>query len=175
MKKIALIAVAFVAFSCGDDENKELRDVTIAEIASVSPQYSTFTEALDVAGLTSTFEQPGNYTVFMPDNDAFAALLGTLGYDDLEDLEDNQPGLLAEVLKYHVVNGRVGSSSLSNNQVVTSLQGQTFKVLIEEVDDVTTVKLEDQNMSLSTVKAFDVNCTNGVIHPISAVILPASN
>jgi uncharacterized surface protein with fasciclin (FAS1) repeats len=172
IKKIALVTIAFVAFSCSEEEDKTLRPVSIAEIAKATPEYSTFVEALEVAGLTSTFENPGDYTVFMPKNSAFTSLLGTLGYADLQALEADQPGLLADVLKYHVVSGRVLSSSLSNNQVVTTLQGDTFKVLIEQVGQETFVSLEDQNMGVSLVNAFDVQCTNGVVHPIDSVILP---
>jgi len=175
--KIALVAVAFLAFSCSnsDSGNKSLGTVSIAKLAKSTPTLTSFAEALDVAGLTSTFENSGNMTVFAPSNDAIASLLSTLGEASLESLELHQPGVLAKVLKYHVVaDARVRSTQLTNGMTVSTLLGQSFTVNINTVLD--EVTLTDVNTTLSDgasyVTARDINCSNGLVHTIDAVLLP---
>ena len=186
MKKISLVALAFLAFSCSKAESeKSLKSVTIAEIATATPELSSFVNALDVAGLTETFKNEGNYTVFVPSNDAFANMLITLGYGSLEDLEAAKPGSLASVLKYHVLTSRVLSSSLTNDATVTTLNGQniTASVVVPDPinypnDNIISLVYPDPsnttaNLS-STITARDIRCSNGIIHTVDTVLLPLS-
>ncbi len=175
IKKIALVAVAFVAFSCSNNESeKSLGAVSIAEIAKSTPTLTSFAEALDVAGLTSTFESSGNMTVFAPSNDAIASLLSALGEPSLEELELHQPGVLAKVLKYHVVSdARVLSTELTNDMAVNTLLGQSFTVNINtELNEITLTDVNALTDGASYITARDIKCTNGLVHTIDSVLLP---
>ncbi len=186
MKKISLVAIAFLAFSCSTSESeKSLKSVTIVEVAKATPALTSFVDALDVAGLTATFESEGNNTVFLPDNDAFANMLISLGYGSFEDMETAKPGLLADILKYHVVTSRVLSSSLTNDATVTTLNGQniTASVVVPDPinypnDNIISLVYPDPsnttaNLS-STITARDIRCSNGIIHTVDTVLLPLS-
>jgi transforming growth factor-beta-induced protein len=172
MKKITLVALAFIVFSCStDEEQKSLKPVSIAEIAKATPELSTFVAALEITGLTETFEAQGDYTVFAPDNAAFTSLLTTLGYTQLSQVPVS---LLTSVLKYHVLNSRVLSSSLTDGQTAATLQGQNITINIDTVVNVTTVSITDANTTTSDseIGARDIKCTNGIIHRINKVLLP---
>jgi uncharacterized surface protein with fasciclin (FAS1) repeats len=176
IKKIALVAVAFLAFSCSTSEtgNKSLGTVSIATIAKSTPTLTSFSEALDVAGLTSTFETSGNMTVFAPSNEAIASLLSALGEPSLEQLELDQPGVLAKVLKYHVVaDSRVLSTELTDGMTVNTLLGQSFTVNINtELNEITLTDVNPLTDGASYVTARDIKCSNGLVHTIDSVLLP---
>ncbi len=166
-KSIAVVALVFAAVSCSEDAPKDYGTVSIAKIIEITPEFSSLKEALDITGLTPTFEDAGSYTLFAPNNDAFDAVLGGL---TVAEFNTANPGVLATVLKYHVVASKVLSGSLTDGQSVTTLQGQTFTINISaETGDVT---ITDANSGVAYIIAFDVDCTNGVIHPIDAVLLP---
>ena len=172
MKKITLVALAFIAFSCSSDiEEKNIKSVSIAEIAKITPELSTLVAALEITGLTETFEAQGDYTVFAPDNAAFTSLLTSLGYTQLSEVP---VPLLTDVLKYHVLSSRVLSSSLTDGQTAATLQGQNITINIDTVANVTTVSITDANTTTadSEIGARDIRCTNGIIHRINKVLLP---
>ncbi len=172
MKKITLVALAFIVFSCSTDEElKSLKPVSIAEIAKATPELSLFVQALTITGLADTFFQSGDYTVFAPDNAAFTSLLTSLGYTQLSQVP---VPLLTDVLKYHVLSSRVLSSSLTDGQTAATLQGQNITINIDTVANVTTVSITDENddTSDSEIGARDIKCTNGIIHRIDTVLLP---
>ncbi len=128
---------------------------TIAEIVGSDENFSTLATALDAAGLTGTLDGPGPFTVFAPNNDAFAALPPGLLDDLLAD-----PDYLAQVLLYHVLGGRTRSTDLSEGRVITA-QGAAADIMLSpaRIDgvDITTT---------------DIEADNGVIHVINAVLLP---
>jgi uncharacterized surface protein with fasciclin (FAS1) repeats len=184
MKKIALVAIAFLAFSCSKDEQPSLGASSIAASAKATPELSSFVEALQITGLTSTFESAGNYTVLVPNNEAFSAVLSAYGVNSLADFETQNPGVLAKVLKYHVLTSRALSTSLTNNQSVNTLFEQPFTVSITPVAPIDATYLGETNIITLTgnnndfptnanVTARDINCTNGIIHTIDAVLVPA--
>ena len=136
-------------------------DQDIVETAVAAGDFTTLATALDAAGLTETLQGEGPFTVFAPTDDAFAALPeGAL--DDL--LAD--PEALANVLTYHVVDGDVASTDLSDGMEVEALNGDTLTITI----DGDTVKVND-----ATVTTADIETSNGVIHVIDTVLLPPSN
>lgn len=185
MKNITLTAIAFIMFSCSKEENKQLKQVSIAEIAKATPEFSDFRRSLDSVGLASTFESSGDYTVFMPTNDAMLAAANTLGYANLDSIfkHPTAKDSLKNILKYHTISSRVLSTSLTNNQDVTSLYGPTFKVTIDpvapadasypgETNRITLTGNNTDNLTSAVVIARDVLCTNGIIHPVDGVLIP---
>jgi uncharacterized surface protein with fasciclin (FAS1) repeats len=180
IKGIALVVLVFTAFSCSQEEEKvNFKTTSIAKIAEITPEFSKFNEALEVTGLKSTFEDAGNYTVFVPNDDAFAAVLGGL---TVEDFNTANPGLLETVLKYHVIaNAGVLSKDLTNNQTVATLQGQNITVTLAPNDfypayDEVLFDFEETSIFINSARVFarDVKCTNGIIHVIDSVLLPSS-
>jgi uncharacterized surface protein with fasciclin (FAS1) repeats len=136
-------------------------DQNIVQVASESSDLTTLVDALVAADLVSTLEGTGPFTVFAPTNEAFAALpAGEL--DRL--LQPANKEELATILKNHVVSGEVRSSDLSDGQKVETLAGETVTVSING----DTVKIGD-----ATVSQADVAASNGVVHIVDTVILPA--
>ena len=115
---VALIGVAGIAAGCGDDDDDEATSAetttetteaaaepaNIVAAAQATPDLSTLVEAVTAAGLAETLSGPGPYTVFAPTNAAFDALPPGQLEDLLKPANKQQ---LAELLSYHVVDGRV--------------------------------------------------------------------
>jgi len=115
------------------------------------------------AGLVTTLQGTGPFTVFAPTNAAFAALLTELGLSKADLLANT--ALLTKVLTYHVVPARVLKAEVPTNTAITTVQGQSFTVSPSLV-------ITDQNMRTSNITGADVFTSNGVIHVVNKVILP---
>ena len=132
----------------------------IVAIASGDAQFKTLTKALGAAGLVTTLQGKGPFTVFAPTDAAFAALpKGTL--DDL--LKPANKAKLTKILTYHVVPGAVLSTSLKSGDV-KSVEGTSLKVL---------VAAGKVTVSGANVVKADIKASNGVIHVIDKVLIPA--
>ena len=136
---------------------------TIVETAVATDALSTLVAAVTAADLGETLSGTGPFTVFAPTNDAFGALpAGTV--DTL--LEPANREKLTSVLTFHVVAGKLLAADLSDGQTLTTVQGQTLTVNV----DGATVTVN----GVPVVQA-DVEASNGVVHVISGVLLPADN
>lgn len=154
-------AIALITFAgCNDDKDDPTPTPTqdIVELAQATPDLSTLVAAIDAAGLTATLKGPGPFTVFAPTNAAFEALPDGA----LETLLAN-PTVLAELLTYHVVAGKVMSTDLSDGPVATLYNGETIEVSING-----SVTLNGS----STVTSADNEASNGVVHIIDEVLFP---
>lgn len=167
---IALLSGLAFFSSCEKDDELPMEDeksqseMTIAEIASASEQFSILVEALTKADLVNTLSGAGDFTVFAPDNDAFTSLFSTLGVNGIDDIpvEDLTP-----ILLYHVL-GESFSSGMITEGYYSSLspaQGRTVSMYIGTADG---VSINDA----AKVTAADIQAVNGIIHAIDAVILP---
>ena len=148
---------------------------TIVEIAVETDDLSLLVDALGQAdaGLVETLSGDGPFTVFAPTNDAFVALLDSLGedYNSLADFDtEAEKNLLVTILTYHVVTGTAAfSTDLSNGQSITTFQGENVGINIKEDG---TVHVEDASADNATVVMADVEASNGVVHVINKVLLP---
>ncbi|AKQ46593.1 hypothetical protein TH63_14690 [Rufibacter radiotolerans] len=134
----------------------------IVALASETPSLSTLVQALKAADLVGALQGTGPFTVFAPTNEAFAALpAGTL--ESLLKPENKQK--LIDVLTYHVVEGNVKSTDLTNNMMPKTLNGATLKVMLHT----NSVMINDATVTMPNVAA-----TNGVVHVIDKVLLPPS-
>ncbi len=163
-KLISMFAIALIAMfaftSCDDDDDDTMLPTNdIVALATSTSDLSTLVTAITTADLTSVLQGEGPFTVFAPTNDAFDNLEDGV----LETLLDN-PDVLAEVLQYHVVSGKVMSTDLSNGDVVTLLSGKSINVSI--MDGIVTL-----NNSAMVTNA-DIEASNGVVHIIDEVLLP---
>jgi len=148
---------------------------TIVEIAVETDDLSLLVDALGQAdaGLVETLSGDGPFTVFAPTNDAFVALLDSLGedYNSLADFDtEAEKDLLVTILTYHVVSGTAAfSTDLSNGQTIATFQGENVGINIKEDG---TVHVEDASADNATVVTADVEASNGVVHVINKVLLP---
>ena len=135
----------------------------IVETAVEAGKFKTLATALTAAGLIDAVSGPGPFTVFAPTDDAFAKV----PKETLEMLlkPENKEKLKA-VLTYHVVPGKVMAKDVVGLKGAKSLNGQRIDVKV----DGGKVSVDGAN-----VVATDIACTNGVIHVIDSVILPASD
>jgi len=119
--------------------------------------FSTLVTAIQTANLVSTLEGTGPFTVFAPTNAAFAALpAGTL--DAL--LADKSS--LTAVLTYHVVPGYLLAADVVAKTSLTTVQGQMLTI----------TTAGGAKVNGANIIQTDIECTNGVIHAIDAVLLP---
>ena len=132
----------------------------IVAVAAGNPDFSTLVAAVTAAGLVETLQGAGPFTVFAPNNEAFAAL--PAGLVDKLLLPENKDTLV-KILTYHVVSGKVMAADVTAGDV-PSVEGSNITVAVEGG----TVTLNGSSKVIAT----DVAASNGVIHVIDAVILP---
>jgi uncharacterized surface protein with fasciclin (FAS1) repeats len=141
--------------------------LTVVQMAQSNPTFSVLVEAVVAADLAGALSGAGPFTVFAPTNDAFSAVLAELSITKDQLLAN--PGL-AGILTYHVVSGDVRAADVVALQpkpaAVTTLQGSSFSVDAN-------LAITDGNARMAMLVATDVIASNGVIHVIDKVLLPA--
>jgi uncharacterized surface protein with fasciclin (FAS1) repeats len=134
----------------------------IVDTAVAAGSFKTLVTAVKAAGLVDTLKGKGPFTVFAPNDEAFAKLpKGTV-----EGLLKDIPKLKA-VLTYHVVAGKVMAADVVKLKTAKTVQGQEVKIDASKWHLHMNPKINDANV----VKA-DVVADNGVIHVIDKVLLP---
>lgn len=137
---------------------------TIVETAQSISDFSILVEAVVAAGLAPTLSGAGPFTVFAPTNAAFAAALTELGISKAQLLASHQ---LGDILKYHVLSGRVLKADVPVAAPITTVQGATFTVDAR-------LAITDRLGRTAAITSTDVFTSNGVIHVLDKVILPAA-
>jgi uncharacterized surface protein with fasciclin (FAS1) repeats len=134
----------------------------IVDTAVAAGSFKTLVAAVTAASLVDTLKSKGPFTVFAPNDEAFAKLpKGTV-----EGLLKDIPKLTA-VLTYHVVPGRVMAADVVKLKTAKTVQGQEVKIDASKWHLHKNVKINDAEV----VKA-DIVTDNGVIHVIDKVLLP---
>lgn len=167
-KIIGITLLSLSIFSCSSDSDNE--PGTIADIASKNANLSILVQALDRAGLTTTFDSPGDFTVFAPTNDKFQAFLTANGFASIDAVP---VPLLTEILKNHVVSGSFYSNELTTGYVKTLAKGaaSSTNTLSMFIEVGSTVKLNGgATNGGATVATADIEASNGVIHVVDNVI-----
>lgn len=159
MRKLLAVAVLFAAAAPSFAAEKDIVDTAIA-----AGSFKTLVAAVQAAGLVDTLKSDGPFTVFAPTDEAFAKLpAGTV-----ESLlkPENKDKLIA-VLTYHVIPGKVLAADAikADGKSVKTVQGSSVKV-----------KVTDGSVYIDKAKVVkaDILTSNGVIHVIDTVILPAN-
>jgi uncharacterized surface protein with fasciclin (FAS1) repeats len=136
--------------------------MNIVETAAGNPAFSVLVSALKAADLTSALSGTGPFTVFAPNDAAFAKLpKGTV--EDL--VKPENKAKLSAILKLHVVSGKHMASEFTGKTAdVASLGGE--KLHIKGADG-------HVHVGKATVSSADVGASNGVIHIIDTVMMPA--
>lgn len=154
---VSALFVAALSVANTDHHKKDIVDTAVA-----SKDFNTLVAAVKAAGLAEALKGKGPFTVFAPTDKAF------------EKLEKENPGTIAmllkpenkkmlqDILKYHVVQGKVMAADvvkMKNGTMVKTLNGKKFKLGL------------GKNVMIDGAKVIktDIACTNGVIHVIDTV------
>jgi len=168
LRFLSSLALLLTSYVVADDI------LDIATNPSYNGLFNTFVTALNTAGIAKYLDYPDycnyypyfwcrQYTVFAPTTDAFAKLpQGTL-----ERLlsEEFRPHLI-DLLRYHVVDGEIFSSDITDGAVVDTNNGETILANVNE----NTITIN----SNSKVITPDIDASNGVVHVVDNVLLPSS-
>lgn len=134
----------------------------IVDVAVGAGNFKTLVAAVQVAGLVETLKSNGLFTVFAPDDDAFAKLPeGTV-----DGLLKNPP-MLKAILLYHVVTGKYLSSEIDHLNRLKTVQGQDVEVDAHKWHLHLNPKINGANITKK-----DIEADNGVIHVLDQVIMP---
>ena len=182
-RKLVLAAITAVAFTIALPAARAQMDPevggapmfatkNIVENAMNSKDHTTLVAAVKAAGLVDTLQGAGPFTVFAPTNDAFEKLpAGTV--DTL--LKPENKDMLAKVLTYHVVAGRISAKDLEKKikaghgkAQLKTVQGETLSATWMD----SKIMLTDQKGGMATVTIPDVYQSNGVIHVVDTVLMP---
>ena len=139
----------------------------IIQNAVNSKDHTTLVAAVKAAGLVETLEGKGPFTVFAPTNAAFGKLpAGTV--DTL--VKPENKATLTKILTYHVVAGKYDASDLTDGKKLTTVEGEVLTV--KKADGKTWII--DAKGDQSMVSISNVHQSNGVIHVVDTVLMPAS-
>jgi transforming growth factor-beta-induced protein len=150
----------------GADSADGSAEMSVYDIACATEGYESLCAAVDKAGLDGVLDDPeATFTVFAPNNDAFAALLGAVGASSLDDVSVAQ---LTPILLYHVMGQEVDS--------VAASEAAAAGAKIDAIGGGIQLSTDGSAIFLDGVAAVDVPdvfASNGVVHGIDAVILPS--
>ncbi len=132
----------------------------IVDNAMLANNVTTLVAAVKAAGLVETLKSAGPFTVFAPDNAAFAKLpAGTV--DML--LKSENKAKLVSILTYHVVAGSYMAGDLSDGMMLKTVNGQELEVTVKDGK----VWINDAMVEMANVIS-----KNGVTHIIDTVLMP---
>ncbi len=148
-----------------------VKDKDIVDNAANAKNVSTLVAAVKAAGLVDTLKGEGPFTVFGPNNDAFAKLpAGTV--DTL--LKPENKDQLVKILTYHVVGGTYTSADLrvmaSKGETLTSVEGEVLTPVVKD----NALYIKDAMGGESKIETSDVISSNGVTHVVDSVLMPKS-
>jgi uncharacterized surface protein with fasciclin (FAS1) repeats len=140
-----------------------IADRDLVQLARSSENLTTFARAIQVAGLDRMLRGPGPFTIFAPSDSAFSALPGSY-VDSLFQDKDR----LRQVLQYHILPGRIDSSTamaMTTPTTPPTLEGSTLQA---------TTNNGSLMINGARVVIPDLVATNGIIHIIDTVLTPPS-
>ncbi|MEM7624367.1 MAG: fasciclin domain-containing protein [Planctomycetota bacterium] len=151
--------------SCNCSDKAAKATGNIVEVAQSAGTFNTLIAAAEAAGLVETLTGDGPLTVFAPTDEAFAKLPeGTVESLLLPENKDQ----LAAILTYHVVAGKVKAKDALKAGEAETVQGGTLTFAVESHGDHDHATVNGVNLVATDIKA-----TNGVVHVVDAVLLPA--
>lgn len=163
MKNLVVMSAALAMFTStahAGDCNSSSAKKDIVDTAVAAGNFNTLVAAAKAAGLVDTLKSEGPLTVFAPTDEAF----GKLPKGTVESLLAD-PDRLGAILKYHVVPGRVLAADVVKLDSAKSVLGQTLAI-----DTSNGVRIDNAHV----VKT-DIKTSNGVIHVIDSVLIPAND
>lgn len=148
---------------------KMVKTKDIVDNAVNASNVTTVVSLVKMADLVDTLKSDGPFTVFAPNNDAFAKLPS----ETVKSLQDPaNKAALVNILTYHVVPGTYTSADLKvmaqKGETLTTVQGQMLTPVLED----NVVKIQDEMGNKVEVETTDVISSNGVTHVIKSVLMP---
>jgi uncharacterized surface protein with fasciclin (FAS1) repeats len=165
MFKFSSVAVLAVTLVVGSSASSTLRAQSgdIVDTAVAAGSFTTLAKALTAADLVATLKGAGPFTVFAPTDEAFAKLpAGTL--ESL--MKPENKAQLRRILTYHVVPGTVRAAEVASMRSAKAVSGDAIAIRSQGGEVM---------VGKSRVVKTDIAASNGVIHVIDAVMLPAGN
>jgi len=160
---LALTPSTAAAQGCsGSAQQRECQKPSILETATAAGDFNTLAAALKAADLIAPLQGKGPFTVFAPTDEAFAKLpKGTV--ENL--LKKENRGTLSTILTYHVVAGAVPAEKVVKLKNASALNGQRLPI-----------QVGDEGVRVAGVKVVttDIECSNGIIHVVDAVMIPST-
>jgi len=175
MKTQVLLPIAAAAFAAAQD-NGDSNDVSLTDaLASKNDTLSTLGGLLTAnSALVDTLSQAQNITILAPSNDALEKLLDN---EEVTAMIAADPGLIAAILSYHVLNGTYYADDITENPafVPTMLMNETYSnvtggQVVEAMKEDDTVSFISGLRMKSNVTEANLNFTGGVIHIINEVL-----
>lgn len=177
LSAVALLAFAGLAFAAqpagkpegNKDEMAKPAGKDIVDTAIGTGMHKTLVEAVKHCGLVETLKSEGPFTLFAPTDDAFKKLpAGTL--DTLMKPENKKT--LTDILTFHVIKGAAVKADkvVTMKESVATVQGQKFMINVKDGK----VSIGNKEAMANVIKT-DVECSNGVIHVIDTVLMPAKD
>ena len=162
MSKMLMLGLLAGALTLGSSPaHAQLAPKDVVDTAVAAGSFKTLAKALQAADLVDTLKGEGPFTVFAPTDEAFAKLpAGTLN----ELLKPENKTKLRRILTYHVVPGRVSSSDVVKLRTAKAASG-----------DAIAIKAAGETVMVAGARVVktDVEASNGLIHVIDTVMLPA--
>lgn len=133
--------------------------LNLIETIAKEPKFSTFSRYMGSSNANAFFSRPGDFTVFVPTNDAFAKIP-----DDQMNTLLNEPGQLQlkALLSYHIVPGKIMAANIGAQQERQSVTGHEINFADYQGIKVNGVALQARN----------IEATNGVVHSLGTVLSP---
>lgn len=156
---VVLVTVAFSMSAVADGHGHKAEKKDIVDTAVAAGSFNTLALALTEAGLVETLKGEGPFTVFAPTDEAFAKIPAEQLQAILADKD-----LLTSILTYHVVPGKVTAADVVKLDSASTVQGANLTISTEDG-----VKVNGANVTQT-----DIMTSNGVIHVIDTVLVPAS-
>ena len=151
-----IVTISFSSIVQADDHET---NQNIVEVASNTGSHEQLVAALQHAELTATLEGDGPFTVFAPTDQAFT----DAGIDLATFDTDEENNTLSDILRYHVVTGKVMSTDLSDGTSADALNQDKLSISVGSNE----IKIND-----ALVTSRDVESSNGIIHVIDKLLLP---
>jgi len=137
---------------------------SLLELLAQHSQFSDLAQALDRSGLACVLRSQGPFTLFAPSNDAFTGLAARLGLRRRSLLADT--GLLLDVLRYHLVSGRVAFADLPWGARLPTAHGASLR--LSPLGLIGSTDAEAQPV----LPGRELHASNGVLHPLTQALMP---
>ncbi|MFI8379443.1 fasciclin domain-containing protein [Leeuwenhoekiella sp. NPDC079379] len=166
LRLILVFVLASTVSNCTTEKFKESTDETlnITEFLKANPEYSSFLEILEITDYASFMNTYGTYTLFLPDNDAVAALLSDMGVSSLSDIPLDD---LQDLTKLHILEQTIKTTEFTDGKIATpSLQGQFLITGASNKNGASSITVNKTSSIISS----NIEVGNGVIHVLDEVL-----
>ena len=152
-----IVPALFLLLSYGCS-NERATGNTLLNAVSSDPELSMYSDLISTANMEKLLLGTNNLTLLVPNNAAFEAL----PEGKLEELKSSRSDL-KDLLRYHVLPGKMGKLQLTSQGAIRSLSGQMIPVNNEG---------DEPSLGGATLVKSGIETTNGLVHVIDKVMMP---